>query len=170
MSSPIGSQGFISSWHFVDASDKASRKQSRLHAMKESARRQKWLQERQRSKTAGLMAGAIIGDGSSSSDASVGEDIGSDGRDGRSELKCKAKPISRRWPYDVWAGSKMNPTLPFQSPSNSPLAINLPSPMSLLGAGRVDPFEAFPVPNINHQLDNLADFCEISLAPVVSHR
>jgi hypothetical protein len=169
MNPPTGTEGFVSSWHFVDTSDKASRKQSRLHAMRESARRQKWLQERERSRRAGSMTGAIIGDASSPSDPSVGDGVRSDGSDRLSELKCKAKLTSRRWPHGVWAASKMSSAPLSQLPSNSPLAVYLSSPMSCLGAGRVDPFKAFPVHNINHHLDNLTDFCEISLALVVSY-
>jgi hypothetical protein len=53
------------------------------------------------------MTGAIIGD-ASSPDPSVGDGVRSDGSDRLSELKCKAKLTSRRWPHGVWAASKMS--------------------------------------------------------------
>jgi hypothetical protein len=148
---------FVNTWRFVDSSDKESRKQSRLHAVRESARKHRWLQEKRQSKSGdekspirpsyGRTAGSVTSeDGDSTSDSP-------DTSQGNSQIVLR-----HRWPFS----RKSSPLgkHDFASPSNSPSSSFPPSPKSVLAAGSIDPFEAFPVPNTNRHVDSLADFCE----------
>lgn len=165
---------FTVSWHFVNPSDAESRRQSRLHAMRESRRKQKWLEEQERSKTNAVTSRHSICQraGDSSDKHTAGESARSD--EGNSTLDPKSqtklgsqvrtltsRPSSKR----ISPPPKSEP----QKPSESILALSHTNPKSILGAGRTDPFAAFPVPNLNNRVDSLADFCRSMLGPIFKY-
>lgn len=157
---------FIVSWHFVNPSDAESRRQSRIHAMRESSRKQKWLQEQERSTASVVKSTPLIWQRADddSYDQTTGESTRSDEGDSTLDSKSKTKRTSQvlrtfKSRPSSTRGSPQPKSGPRQ-PSESFLALSHIDPKSILGAGRTDPFAAFPVSNLNNHVDSLADFCK----------
>jgi hypothetical protein len=172
---------FVTSWRFVDPSDKESSKQGRLHAMREAARRQKW--RREMSRKNGPKAGSLVRDGLNDVSEAMRLDKDEAGSDEDAESQCSASTKSTssssesEWRLRLHSATRAKRKSPLavtataSSPSLEPCDIILapsPNPMSILGAGRTNPFDTYPVPNTDQRLDILTDTCK-SFHPFFAH-
>ncbi len=179
MASGTQGQSFARTWLFVDSA-KESKERGRLHAVRESARQRRWQNEQNR-----LNAGKadIVKSGSLSwqnpKDPSLSKTDQTSDDDGESdsdmdipgESASKSKSLSpialrsckssisskRRRSLGAITGNSI-----LQKPSQSCIPDSL-SPRSILGAGRVNPFDTYPAPNSMQTLDGLVDFCKFVL-------
>jgi hypothetical protein len=164
---------FVTSWRFVDPSDRESSKQGRLHAMRETARRQKWRKEMSRKN--GLKAGSLARCGLNDVSEAMTLDEDEAGSDEYAESQCSASTKStsssleserRLRLHRATRAKRKSPlavTTTAPSPSLEAFGIILapsPNPMSILGAGRTNPFDTYPVPNTDQRLDILTDICK----------
>jgi hypothetical protein len=143
------SQTFVPSFRFVTSSDRDERKKSRLHAMRESARKHRWLRDQDRV---------------SPVDDSTGDSsLSSDGSASPAPVRSRRKPGSLAWQFHQLRASSQHTFSSREDDEKSDdsiLDICIQKPTSIL-AGNTDPFGAYPAPNTNHHLDHLVDYCKI---------
>jgi len=142
-------QNFVTSFHFVPSFDKDARKASRLHAIRESARKHRWLRNQNRV--------SPVDDGAEDS-------VSSDGNDPPTHARSRWKPASQAWRHQKSQASSGYTSSSREDEdeisNNSMIAIYTQKPTSIL-AGNTDPFGAYPVPNTNRHLDTLVDYCKV---------
>ena len=179
MGSGTGSQSFTRAWHFVDPADKDSKKTCRLHAMRETARRRKWQAEKDRLKAgrSNIVLARPLPLGRSNKLSSVRIDQTCDdgwesdnGGDSPEESSNKSRPTtpSQKKPEgrkSLNSRSVLKPLSPTKGSrhrqNSCQSIVPSASPKCILGTGRANPFDTYPVPNSDQKLDILTDSCKL---------
>lgn len=166
---------FVTSWRFVDSADKESSKQARLHAMREANRRQKWRKETLRKNSPRTESRGQDAPSDATEAEMVEEDGAGSDEDVESLCSDKTKSTSsseserrRRLHRTARAKRKSPLAVTTAVPSRSLESFDIesrldPRPLSLLGAGRANPFDTYPAPNTDQRLDILTDTCTVIL-------
>jgi hypothetical protein len=184
MASGTGRQSFVPSWHFVNAADKESKLKYRVHAIRESARRRKWQDEKRQSNTS---QSKIIR--ARPRPWRISKDLCSNGIDQKSDddwesdddddSSCESGNISRSTSSSQksvqslsssLSSSKRQPSSPVKGDSRlqksyETLFLSSSNPQSILDSGRTNPFDTYPAPNSDQKLDILTDFCKLCTQP-----
>jgi hypothetical protein len=182
MASGTGNQSFVRTWHFVDPAEKDSKTSRRLHAVREAARRKKWQDEQERLKagkggitqvnplpsrrprkvSSGRRGQGCDNDLESDIDGqSLAESGNTLDTTPLSQMKLESyKSLAfrtRRQPLRSIQGNQY-----LQKPIQSIVLSS--SPHVILGSGKANPFDTYPVPNPDQKLDILIDSCRFNIS------